>query len=160
VTEKMGRFGIGIQWALISIAYCAFTFVLLFSNPQFFGIHGIPSWILTSVGILLIVIGIPFYMAGGIAVQRAYNAGKLCTAGIFSLCRHPTYAGWVIFVVPGIMLLFRSWIGLTAVPFMYITLRIMVRKEDKYLEQKFGDEFIEYKKRVPAVFPLDWLKRK
>ena len=29
----------------------------------------------------------------------------------------------------------------------------MIVKEEKYLEKKFGKEYIEYKKKVNAVFP-------
>jgi protein-S-isoprenylcysteine O-methyltransferase Ste14 len=29
----------------------------------------------------------------------------------------------------------------------------LIRTEDKYLEEKFGEEFFEYRKRVGEIFP-------
>jgi protein-S-isoprenylcysteine O-methyltransferase Ste14 len=68
------------------------------------------------------------------------------------------YASWVVFIVPGIVLLMRSWIGLTIPLFMYVVLRRLSVKEETYLETTFGDAYLEYKKKVPAVIPLGWIK--
>lgn len=158
VIEKMSRMGIGPKWGLISISYCALTILLRRYNMELFSMNWIPYWILATIGVSLIIIGLPFYVVGAVSAMRAYNADRLCTKGVFRLCRHPVYAAWTVFLVPGIMLLSNSWIGLTAFPVMYASLRIMVRKEDNYLENKFGDEYLTYKKRVPAIFPFGWLK--
>jgi len=39
---------------------------------------------------------------------------------------------------------------------MYITFRMLIKKEENYLEQEFGQQYLEYKKRVNAVFPKPW----
>lgn len=41
--------------------------------------------------------------------------------------------------------------GLTA--FALVTGTIMIQKEDKELEQRFGEEYREYRRKVPAVLP-------
>lgn len=41
--------------------------------------------------------------------------------------------------------------GLTA--FAIATGAVMIRMEDAELEKRFGAEFVEYRKRVPAVVP-------
>ena len=40
--------------------------------------------------------------------------------------------------------------GLTA--FAMVTGAIMIRLEDKELEQRFGEEYREYRRKVPAVY--------
>ncbi len=37
--------------------------------------------------------------------------------------------------------------------FAVVTGAIMIRLEDKELEQRFGAEYIQYRQRVPAVIP-------
>ena len=47
----------------------------------------------------------------------------------------------------------NSLIGLTVPIFMYLVFKIFIVEEDKYLEDKFGEEFLKYKKRVGEIFP-------
>jgi protein-S-isoprenylcysteine O-methyltransferase Ste14 len=54
----------------------------------------------------------------------------------------------------------NSWIGLTVPVVMYVIVKFLVSKEDEYLEQEFGEEYRVYKKQVPAILPLGWLKRR
>ena len=76
------------------------------------------------------------------------------------MCRHPVYGAWVVFNVPGLVLLANSWIGLFVPVLMYVTLRLLVRREETYLEQTFGEEYRRYRERTPAVFPLPWRWRR
>ncbi|MBN2301081.1 MAG: isoprenylcysteine carboxylmethyltransferase family protein [Lentisphaerae bacterium] len=160
MAEEITRWGVGLRFALFSIIYGAFTIVLRLRYATIFQMNFIPYRILATIGITLISIGIPFELIATVTIHRAFNAGILRTNGAYGLCRHPLYASWVIFLVPGIIFLTNSWIGLT-VPFvMYILLRILVVKEEKYLEQKFGKEYLDYKKTTPTVLPIGWLTRK
>jgi len=118
-----------------------------------FKIEFIQEYILFLAGIILIVIGIPFYIISARVVMKAYNADELITGSIYRFCRHPLYASWVIFIVPGIVLLINSWIALTVPIFMYILLCILVKKEELYLENRFGTEYLKYKNKVPCILP-------
>jgi len=50
----------------------------------------------------------------------------------------------------------NSLIGLTIPVFMYVVFKILIVEEDKYLEDRFGEEFFKYKKRVGEIFPKLW----
>lgn len=89
--------------------------------------------------------------------MRAYNADALVTNGIFRCCRHPLYASWVVFIVPGIVLLANSWIGLTTPVVMYFLLRSLVKAEERYLESVFGSDYLDYKSVVPCILPYGWM---
>jgi protein-S-isoprenylcysteine O-methyltransferase Ste14 len=34
----------------------------------------------------------------------------------------------------------------------------LVKEEDQYLEKTFGEEYLAYRKKVPAVLPIGWLR--
>jgi protein-S-isoprenylcysteine O-methyltransferase Ste14 len=157
--EKMSRWGVGPVFASSSIGYGMIMLAISHFFRPFFEIDFVPSWLLTTLGSLLLLTGIPFFLLSVKTVMRAYDAEDLVTDGIFKCCRHPLYASWVVFIVPGIVLLVNSWIGLTTPVFMYFILRNLVKKEERYLESVFGAEYIDYKKRVPCLLPYGCLKK-
>jgi protein-S-isoprenylcysteine O-methyltransferase Ste14 len=157
--EEMSRWGIGPTFASLSIGYGVVTLAINRYFHPAFQIGLVPYWLLSIFGIVLIVIGVPFLIFSVKTVMRAYNAGTLVTDGIFRCCRHPLYGSWVVFIAPGIFLLANSWIGLTTPLFMYFLLRKLVKKEEIYLEHAFGSEYLEYRKRVPCIFPVGCLKQ-
>jgi len=157
--EKMSRWGVGPTFASLSIGYGIMMLAISRYFHPAFRIGLIPHWLLLILGIALILIGVPFFIISVRSVMRAYNADALVTDGIFRCCRHPLYGSWVVFIVPGIVFLSDSWIGLTTPIFMYLILRKLVRKEEEYLESVFGSEYIEYKNDVPCIFPIGCLKQ-
>lgn len=157
--EKMSRWGVGPTFASLSIGYGVVTLAISRYFYPAFQIGFVPYWLLSILGIALIFIGVPFFIISVTTVTRAYNANTLVTDGIFRCCRHPLYGSWVVFIVPGIVFLANSWIGLTTPLFMYFLLLKLVKKEEIYLEGVFGSEYLEYKKRVPCVFPVGCLKQ-
>ena len=156
--EKMSRWGIGPVFTFLSIGYGVMMLAISHYFYPVFQITFVPERLLSLLGISLIVIGVPFLLISVKTVMRAYNADALVTDGIFRCCRHPLYASWVVFFVPGIALLARGWPELTTPIFMYCVLRVLVRKEETYLENVFGSEYLEYKQNVPCILPLGCLK--
>ncbi|MBN1380447.1 MAG: isoprenylcysteine carboxylmethyltransferase family protein [Deltaproteobacteria bacterium] len=157
--EKMSRWGVGPVFAALSIGYGMIVLAITIYFYPVFQIDFVPYWLMSILGISLLVIGVPFFIISVITVMRAYNADQLVTDGIFRCCRHPLYASWVIFIVPGTVLLINSWIGMTAPVFMFVLLRILVIREETYLVGAFGVEYLDYKKTVPCIWPYGMMKK-
>ena len=158
--QKMSVWGIGPLFTVLSIGYSIIIFWITYSFYPLFRIGFIPYSILAIIGIALILFGFVFLISAVKAVTQAYNSNRLVTNGIFRCCRHPLYASWVVFIVPGIILISNSSLGLTIPVFMYFLLRILAKKEEQYLEEVFGDEYSEYKTRVPQIIPYGCLQKK
>ncbi len=156
---KMSRWGIGPNFASLSITYGIVMVVITRYFHPVFKIDFVPYWVMAVIGITLIVIGVPFFIVSVRTVMHAYNADNLVTNGIFRCCRHPLYASWAIFIVPGIVLLVNSWIGLTTPIFMYFILHKFIKKEEIYLESVFGSEYLDYKRKVPCILPFGLMKQ-
>ena len=125
-------------------------------QPKLFSMDFFPYSVLVTIGSILMFIGLPFYTVSLSRAYRAFDSGVLMTNGVYAVCRHPVYASWIVFLVPGMALLSNYWIGLTAPVFMYIVARVLVKKEESYLEERFGDKYIRYKNKVPAFIPRPW----
>lgn len=105
------------------------------------------------------LIAIPLILTG--LVIRFISLGtirkneSLATKGIYSLCRHPLYFGSaMLFVGLGLILndggLEFWYLG---IPYLLLFYTAAVRKEERFLREKFGAEFDAYKASTPAFFP-------
>ena len=81
---------------------------------------------------------------------------RLITSGPFAYSRNPMVSG-VILAITGLGFLVDSYgfiaIGLT-IPLAYLAFIKSV--EEKELEVRFGQEYLEYKTRVPFIIPKFW----
>jgi protein-S-isoprenylcysteine O-methyltransferase Ste14 len=159
MTNQMTKWGVGPIFTLYSVIYCILMFGLTVLFDPLFKITFVPHHMLVWFGIILILLGIPFYLFSLVSVMRAFKAGRLVTSGVYGMCRHPVYAAWLVFFVPSIALIINSWALLSAPFVMYFLARVLVNKEDVYLEKIFGQEYLAYKENVPAILPYGWLKR-
>jgi len=160
MSDRISFWGIGIKFAILSLGYSAvIIFVHYFTYPLFY-IKFLPYRLFLISGIFLIVVGISLYITSAFSVRKAYTEDALRTKGVYSICRHPLYSSFIFLTVPGICLLFKSWIAFS-VPFvMYIFFRVLIKEEEDYLRDKFADEYEEYKKEVSFVFPKIWKYKK
>jgi protein-S-isoprenylcysteine O-methyltransferase Ste14 len=142
-----------------SLGFAAPAIAVRLAYPDFVHIPWPPRPWVIAVGAALLAVGLPMCVAAVITLARDFEAGKLFTGGPYAWCRHPIYASWVVFNVPGMVLLADSWLGLLVPIPMYVALRLLVREEERWLEQTFGDAYRAYRARVPAVLPIGRLRR-
>jgi protein-S-isoprenylcysteine O-methyltransferase Ste14 len=159
MNEKMSRWGVGPAFAVLSIRYTIIMSIITRFFHPVFQINIVPSWFLSIIGMSLVLIGVLFLTISVKTVMRAYNTDTLVADGIFKCCRHPLYASWVVFIVPGIALLLKSWTLLTTPIFMYFLLLKLAKKEELYLEHLFGSKYLEYKIKVPCILPIGCFKQ-
>ncbi len=152
----MSIIGIGLKLALTTLLYSVIIVVLNDSLKFDFRINAIPFKFLITVGSMLIIFGVPFLIISIITINKAYKFDSLCTKGVYAVCRHPLYSSWIIFIVPGIMLFFNSWILLTVPIVMYFIFTILIKQEESFLQSKFGENYKNYKNKVPLLFPMFW----
>lgn len=77
---------------------------------------------------------------------------------IYSMMRHPTYAGWLVLVLSTTVLR-ASIYGLVDFLLFYLALVLWLRGvEERELVDRFGDDYREYMNTVPAFVPRaeDW----
>ena len=151
----MTLIGVGLKFAIVSIFFTVIIFAIHFLWMSHLSIP-VPRFFSLTFGILLVILGVPIYLVSGLTIHKYFNGGILATKGIYGSFRHPIYGSWIVFIVPGIVLIINSLIGLTVPFFMYVVFKILIGDEEKYLEEKFGEEFFKYRKKVGEIFPKFW----
>jgi protein-S-isoprenylcysteine O-methyltransferase Ste14 len=79
---------------------------------------------------------------------------KLCTKGPYSITRHPIYTG-ILGMVLGSVLMKGFGLGVILY-FMSILLLIKYKtiNEERLLTETFGEEYLNFKRCTPQLFPM------
>lgn len=94
--------------------------------------------------------GLAFYymIKSGTNVDVRKPANTIVTASVYSYTRNPMYLSMVILLVAFALLFNALWIALVIPFFIYVMQKGVIEREEVYLENKFGDQYLQYKKRV------------
>jgi len=112
--------------------------------------HLVP-WV--GIGLLLagLAIGIPGRLAlrsAGTSVKPTQPTTAIVMQGPYRFTRNPLYVGLTCFFV-GLTLAFDTgWGFVVLVPLLVVMHFGVVRREESYLERKFGEEYRQYRGRV------------
>ena len=123
-------------------------------GPMCFLFGRFSDCILAGAGIVLLIFGVPMWAIAVWTIVRAFKRGELVTSGVYGLVRHPIYSAWIVFIFPGIALLCRSWPMLLASLVAYIVFKLLIKREERYLEEKFGQAYLDYRERVKEIIPV------
>ncbi len=75
-------------------------------------------------------------------------ATSLQTTGIYAITRNPMYIG-LSFVYLGITCLIGNWWNIILFPILFLIIQeFIIKREEKYLELEFGQQYAEYKRNV------------
>lgn len=80
---------------------------------------------------------------------------RLAVKGLYSFCRNPIYLGNFILSL-GFCIMAWSWMPWMLILFVilfWVQYFSIIRMEENFLLDKFGEEYVLYKKKVPAFFP-------
>lgn len=86
------------------------------------------------------------------AVKSAEKIDKIISAGVYSIVRHPIYTADMV-LAWGIFIAFPSLRILMAVIYSTIVWFIWIKIEERALIGKFGQQYLEYARKVPMIVP-------
>ena len=118
-------------------------------------------WLLVA-GAVLLFPGLALVLWGRLALGRDYFVSTsqgaqlfadqhLVKTGPYALVRHPMYLGLLLAAL-GSLLVYATWTTLFFALFAPFVL-LRTKREDAALSAEFGDEWAEYRRRVPGFFP-------
>ena len=115
-------------------------------------IYGAFRWI---IGAALLAGGLALNIAGFVTQKRAgtdpipFNPStRIVSHGVYRFTRNPMYIGFALWTL-ALAILFDSVWMLLAVPIGIVLIdRLIIVREERYLERKFGEEYLIYKRWV------------
>ena len=153
-SQPMTGWGVGPRLAVMVLACYVLAVTVQLSNPDLLSMSTTPHGLFRVAGSVLIVLGLLLWGSGARVIDRAFREGRLLTTGAYALVRNPMYSGFIVLVSPGIALWFRSWALLAVSVAAYGIAKILIKREEHYLDEKFGQAFLDYRSRVNALIPL------
>lgn len=139
--------------------YRSYTPIPFFILMLFFEQASLSSMI---IGFLVVLIG-EFFRFWGVSYAgsetRTTGGGVggtyLVISGAFGHVRNPLYVGNML-IYTGIGIMSYAWfpyLVLIALIFFYIQYYFIIREEEKFLLEKFGEDYKKYKESVPRWIP-------
>lgn len=121
-------------------------------------LHGTTPMPLLIAGCIVMILGMTLRaFSGGYLLGKhiviEVGADYLCTSGPFGYIRNPLYAGNVMVGI-GVSIALNEWYGYVFIILTYVLMySVIIPCEEKFLDEKFGDAFLEYKKHVRRFLP-------
>ncbi len=84
----------------------------------------------------------------GTAVDPRRGTQAIVTGGPYRLTRNPVYLSLALLLAGGALALGTGWGLAMLAPVLWVVQRGVIVREEMYLEGKFGDLYVEYKKRT------------
>ncbi len=144
--------------AILNLLAASIIMIISFSNYFKFSIAPVNAKL---VGIIIVYVGMgifvwaSFYLKYAIVGMIQPRLDKLVKNGPYKYCRHPVYFGIAISFW-GLAFALKSWLGLLAVLLIFLPCEIYRAKiEEKLLLEKFGDEWMVYKKNTGFFIPFN-----
>ncbi len=100
------------------------------------------------LGFCLIVIGWSIFVLAKYQVSQNFT-----TSGPYKFVRHPIYSAIIFLLNPALAILFQSWLLFLAIIPFYFIWKKAIQNEEKYLEEKFGQNYRLYKNTAWPFFP-------
>jgi len=110
---------------------------------------GVP---LIVIGIAIVVWGRITMLGAGTNINPSQPAVALVTSGPFRFARNPLYTALMI-VFSGLTVAFNTWWGFALlIPVFIVMFFGVIRREERYLDRKFGESYRQYCSQVRRYF--------
>lgn len=158
--EHLPVMGVGPVCIAIMIAFTAAGIALVKFNMLTSGYigGGVITVLFVIAGILCIAGGIILWYAAVFSakIDITIKSNRLETGGVYAIVRNPIYSAF-LFICIGVLLFCRNWYVLILPPLFWVYLTVFMKlTEERWLSERFGEEYKAYSKRVNRFIP--WRK--
>ena len=108
------------------------------------------SIVILSIGILVIINPVVKLIKSKTTVNPVEfkNVEKLVTSGIYKYSRNPMYLGMIMIIISTAVYYLNFYSLLTPFIFYFWINRFQIKREEVFLEEKFGQEYLSYKTKT------------
>lgn len=113
-----------------------------------------PGALQQPVGALLMALGVGLALVSVVTLYRAGTSPlherpttTIVPGGVFTWSRNPIYVGMTLICVGLAVFFDRVWVVAGTVPAVLVIHFIVIAREDAFLEAKFGQAYLDYKRQ-------------
>lgn len=157
---KMPVFGVGPIYVLTCLLLTIIGLFLNFKGFLSLGECEKGKIFFIATGIFLIAFGLYLWIKAVLIekINVKVKENQLITSGVYRIVRNPVYTAFIS-LFTGILLLARNYILLILPLVFWAFLTILMKNtEEKWLKDRFGEEYEKYCREVNRVIP--WIRRK
>ena len=104
--------------------------------------------LLVIASLILALLALSNFLRAKTQVEPWQPTTVILQSGVFAYSRNPIYLAFCIATL-GAGLIINSWWGLGVTPVLVFLLqRLVINREESYLEKKFGEDYLAYRQRV------------
>jgi protein-S-isoprenylcysteine O-methyltransferase Ste14 len=107
---------------------------------------------LIAAGMVLAIAAVQRFRRAGTNVEPWKPAVSLVTDGIYALTRNPMYFALILMLAGIGIALGSDWIVVLSIPAALLLHFGVIKREERYLEQKFGESYRAYMRKVPRYW--------
>lgn len=152
--NAMKIYGIGPQLIISMVPYSVLVFIIRSIDPGFLQMDFLSEPVAKALGFTWLAIGVIFFVCSVKTIYKGFKKGELITSGTYRLCRNPIYGSFIIFFIPALGLLLKSWIILSVTVVLYLNFKLLIHEEYHILKEIFGEEYERYAREVNEIFPI------
>jgi protein-S-isoprenylcysteine O-methyltransferase Ste14 len=154
---RLGKFFFKFRNAVFPILYLC---LIVFTRPGIFLGNAQLDRYVGVLGVLIVLAGQIFRMLviGFAYIRRGGKDGKvyassLVQTGFYAHVRHPMYVGNYLIMLGFVLLYGSLWAYLLVLPFFTVVYYSLVKNEESYLKDSFGQEYEDYAANVNRFIP-------
>lgn len=123
--------------------------------PFFYFSNPLADDIFDSLGLLLVLVGIYFRMAGrGHKKFHSQEGHALVMSGPYLLVRNPMYLGSFLMGAGFLLMVWPWWMLPIFTAVFYMRFFKQIVREEELLLKNFGQPYADYRANVPRLFPM------
>jgi len=103
---------------------------------------------LMLVAIVLFTLSVRQFVAAGTAVQTHRPTTTILRTGPYRFSRNPIYVSFTLLYIGIAVWVNSAWLLGMLIPTLIVISYGVIAREERYLAQKFGDEYLRYKASV------------
>jgi protein-S-isoprenylcysteine O-methyltransferase Ste14 len=104
---------------------------------------------LVALALTIFALALRSFVRAGTPVQTRRSTTSLVTTGIYAHMRNPIYVAFTLTLMGVALAAAADWLIVATLLFVLVVHFGVVRREEAYLEARFGDAYRAYKARVP-----------
>lgn len=154
-TDQIGKGKVGfVKFVEIAMKIAAFLVFFVGVVSVFLG-TSYSSIPVRMIGAAVSIAGTAVFITAVLTMRDSWRAGvpkndrtELVTSGIYQISRNPAFLGFDLLYI-GILLMFFNWVLCVVSAFAILMYHLqIVNVEEEFLLAAFGDEYLQYKKKV------------